>query len=178
DVLDDRRLDSLRRLVEHEQLRAHREAPADRELLLLSARKIAATTVQHLAQHREHFEDTFGNWRVRRSRGESQSKILEDGKARKNLAALRYIAEPKARALMRRQRSHVGTVEVDRARARRKQSGEALQQRRLADAIAAQDCRDGAGWSLERDVAQRMAAAVVLIERRDGQHPSVPSRPR
>src|SRR5215471_17043451 len=42
DVLDDRRLDAFRRLVEQKQARAHHQGAADRELLLLAAREVAA----------------------------------------------------------------------------------------------------------------------------------------
>src|SRR5688572_3105830 len=42
DVLDDRRLYAFGRLVEHEELRLHRERARDRELLLLPAREIAS----------------------------------------------------------------------------------------------------------------------------------------
>src|SRR3712207_5723698 len=42
DVLDDRRLDALRRLVEHEKPRARHEGAGDGELLLLPAREIPA----------------------------------------------------------------------------------------------------------------------------------------
>ena len=113
------------------------------------------------------------------SRREPELQILLDGEPRKDLAALRHVAEPEPRARVRRQLGHVGAVEADRARARRQQPGEALQQRRLADAVAAENRRDGAGRRLERDVAQRVAAAVVLVERVDGQHVSDRShRPR
>src|SRR5262249_32274146 len=42
DVLDDRGLDTLGRLIQQKQARPHDERPADRELLLLSAGQIAA----------------------------------------------------------------------------------------------------------------------------------------
>ena len=42
DILDDRRLDALGRLVKHEQFRARHQRAADRQLLLLAAGKIAA----------------------------------------------------------------------------------------------------------------------------------------
>ena len=41
-------------------LRLHRERAADRELLLLAARQVAAAPAQHLLQHREHLEDARG----------------------------------------------------------------------------------------------------------------------
>ena len=41
-------LDPFSRLIENQQLRLENERPADRELLLLTARKVAATPIQHL----------------------------------------------------------------------------------------------------------------------------------
>ena len=56
DILDDRGLDAFGRLVEHQQLGPHGERAADRELLLLAARQIAAAAAQHRLQHREELE--------------------------------------------------------------------------------------------------------------------------
>src|ERR1700738_5130090 len=53
DVLDDRRLDALGRLVEQEHARPHDERAADGELLLLAAREVAAAPAQHVAEHRK-----------------------------------------------------------------------------------------------------------------------------
>jgi hypothetical protein len=53
DVLDDRRLDALGRLIEQQEARPHHQGAADRELLLLAAGQIAAAPAQHLAEHRK-----------------------------------------------------------------------------------------------------------------------------
>ena len=65
DVLDDRRLDALGRLVEDEQPRAHRQRAADGELLLLAAGEVAAAPAQHLLQHGEHRRRCAGGSGVR-----------------------------------------------------------------------------------------------------------------
>src|SRR5258705_8477000 len=57
DVLDDRGLDALGRLVEEEEPRPHDERPADRKLLLLAAREVAAAPPQHVAEDRKQRED-------------------------------------------------------------------------------------------------------------------------
>src|SRR5437667_2641980 len=59
-VLDDRRLNAFRRLVEDQQPGAHRERATDGELLLLASGKISAAPVQHSSQYREHFKDDLG----------------------------------------------------------------------------------------------------------------------
>src|SRR4051794_39233253 len=61
DILDDRRLNSLGGLVEHQQARAGDESAGDRQLLLLTARQIAASAVKHRLQNREEFEDVGGD---------------------------------------------------------------------------------------------------------------------
>src|SRR5690242_5627010 len=56
DLMHDVGLDAFGRLVQEQQLRIARERAAERELLLLAARKIAAAALQHLAQRREQLE--------------------------------------------------------------------------------------------------------------------------
>src|SRR5437899_7888073 len=53
DVPDDRGLDALGRLVKQQHLRIAREGACDRELLLLSARQVAATPALEILEHRE-----------------------------------------------------------------------------------------------------------------------------
>ena len=57
DLLHDVGLDALGRLVEKSSFGSQRQRAADRELLLLAAREVAAAAVQHLLQHREQLED-------------------------------------------------------------------------------------------------------------------------
>ena len=61
DVLDDRGLDALGRLVEQQQFRPHHQRAADRELLLLAAGEIAAAAAEHRLQHRKQREHVVGN---------------------------------------------------------------------------------------------------------------------
>ena len=53
DILDDRGLDALGRLVEDEQARLRDQRAGDGELLLLAAGEIAAAPPQHALQHRK-----------------------------------------------------------------------------------------------------------------------------
>src|SRR5882762_2695035 len=53
DVLDDRGLNALGRLVQQQQLRPHHQRAPDRELLLLAAREVAAAAAEHRLQHRK-----------------------------------------------------------------------------------------------------------------------------
>src|SRR5580700_5864942 len=55
-LVDNIWLDPFGRLIENQQLRLENKRPANRELLLLTARKVAATPLQHLLQHRKQVE--------------------------------------------------------------------------------------------------------------------------
>src|SRR6266496_3581773 len=140
---------------------------ADRKLLLLSARKIPAAPMQHVAQHGKHLEDPRGDRRTCGARRKAELEVLLDGEPRKDFSTLRYVAEAEPRAQVRRELGYISTVETDRAGARRQEPREALEQRRLAHAVATEDRRDRARRRFERDVAQRVAPAVVLVQRGD-----------
>src|SRR5438552_9402631 len=64
DVLDDRGLDAFGRLVEQQEPRPHHQRAADRELLLLAARKIATAPAQHFVQHRKQRKHVIGDMAV------------------------------------------------------------------------------------------------------------------
>ncbi len=55
DFVHDIGLNPFGRLIQNQQLRLQHQRAADRQLLLLAARKIAAAPVQHLLQHRETY---------------------------------------------------------------------------------------------------------------------------
>ena len=59
DILDDRGLNALGRLIEQQQLRARHQRARDRQLLLLAARQIATAPSQHRGEHGKQLED-FG----------------------------------------------------------------------------------------------------------------------
>ena len=102
DVLDDRRLDAFGRLVEDQQLRLRRQRAADRELLLLAARQVAAAPVRASASAPGTARtDRAGIARAARLRGEAHAQVLLDRQAREDLAALRHVADA-ARARARR----------------------------------------------------------------------------
>ncbi len=65
-------------------------------------------------------------------------------------------------------------VEHDLAGCRRQQAHDALEQRRLAHAVAAHQARARAASDVEIDVPQGVAAAVELIQRLDLQHAHAP----
>ena len=103
DVLDDRGLDALGRLVEDEQLRPRDQRPGDGELLLLAAGEVAAAAPEHVRQHREEVEDVGGDRPVGAlERREPGLEVLLDRQQREDVAALRHVADAEPRALVRR----------------------------------------------------------------------------
>ncbi len=101
DVLDDRGLDALGRLVEQQQLRPHHQRAADGELLLLAAGEVAAAPAQHALQHREQREHVVGNVAlVALQRRKAGLEVFLDGEQRKDLAALRHEGDAAPRALV------------------------------------------------------------------------------
>ena len=105
------------------------------------------------------------------------SRVLLDGEAREDLAPLRHVADAGARALVRRRRRELAVGEPDAAGGGRHEAHQRPQQRRLADAVAAEERRHLARRHLERDVPQDVAAAVVLVEIVTASI-SAPGRPR
>jgi len=61
-------------------------------------------------------------------------------------------------------------VECDGPGAHRDDAHDAAQQGRLADTVAPEQHRAGRHRHIETDIAQNVAAAVILIDRRDVQH--------
>ena len=142
DVLDDRRLDALGRLVEHEQA----SAPA------ASARAMASCCCwppERSPPRRCSICFSTGNSSNSSLRHRRAARLVArpicrfscDREASEDLAALRHVADAAAHALVRRLAGDVGAAEADRSRAHRHDAHQALQQRRLADAVAAEDRR-------------------------------------
>src|SRR5258706_8987902 len=170
DVLDDRGLDAFGGLVEDQQLRSHRERAADRELLLLAAGKIAAAAPLHRSEHGEHLEDPRRDRAAARLRREAHQQVLLDRQARKYVPALRHVPHSYAHSLVGLVAGDVLLIEKNPAASGRDHAHQRFQQRRLADAIAAEERGHLAWRHLEREVAQDVAAAVVLIQIGNGEH--------
>src|SRR5260370_40930396 len=94
DFVDDVRLNPFSRLVKNQQLRFEHEGAADRELLLLPTRKIAAAPVQHLLQHGKQVEDTGWNGTgAVPADTQPDTQIFLHRQMRKNLAALWHVTD-------------------------------------------------------------------------------------
>ena len=150
------------------------ERAGDRQLLLLAAGKIAAAAMQHVLQHREQREDLVRDvaqaarqrWRSRspgfraptgagRSRGPAAPAPARRGRARAAGGSF------SSRSSQRMRPERIGLKPEDRA-----------QQAGLADPVAAEDAGHLALFRGQADPAQRMAGAVIQIDRFDRQHRS------
>ena len=109
DLVHDVRLNAFGRLVQNQQRRLEHERAADRELLLLSAREIAAAPAQHLLQHRKQVEDLRRNRTpAAGARREADAQVLLDRQLRKDLASLGHVADAEPRAAGRRDLPEIG----------------------------------------------------------------------
>src|SRR3984957_6414852 len=171
DVLDDRRLNALGRLVEQQQFRPHHQRTPDGNLLLLAAGQIAATAAEHRLQHRKQREHVVGNIAIfALQRAETGLEIFLHGQQRKNLAALRYEADAAARPLIGLEARNLRAVEGDRARSNGVLTDHRPQQAGLADAVAAEHAHHLARFGRDRDAAQRLRCAVIEVDVLDLEH--------
>ena len=112
DVLDDRRLDPLGRLIHQEELRPLHHRPADGKLLLLAAGKVAAAPAHHLAQNREQLEDFVRHPSLHpRQQLKPGLEVLAHRQQREDLASLRH--RPNAEPRVRLQPGNVASLEND-----------------------------------------------------------------
>ena len=168
-----RGLDAFGRLVEDQELRPGDERPERSAHLVCccAAGEIAAAPAEHVLQDREQLVDVVGNAPQRAGQGGKPGlQILQHGEPRKDLAALRHQRQPAARALVRRHAGEVAIFPGDPSRTDRLQPEDRAQQAGLADAVAAEDAGHLAALRLQAYPAQRIAGAVIEIDRLDRQH--------
>src|SRR6266446_2104452 len=103
---------------------------------------------------------------------EAGGEVFHHRQAREDLAALRHHGEPDPGTLVRSQIGQLPVLPADPARADRLQPENRAQEAGLADAVAAEDAGYLAFLCGQADSAQRMAGAVVKIDRFDRQHRS------
>src|SRR6185437_4513100 len=147
---DQHRREAERRLVEHENARLGHQAAADRQHLLLAARKIGRRLVQAPQQHRKELADLADRRierrgaRFRVARISAKAQILAHGQPAENLAALRNLRDAGEHARARAHAVDALAVEHDLAAAQRDDAGDRLDEGRFARAIGA-DQRDDLG---------------------------------
>ena len=107
-----------------------------------------------------------------RLRREPHQQVLLDGEAREDLASLRHVADARrARALGTGRARDVAPAELAPSRSRDGTRPMSVsQQRGLADAVAAEQRASRGPAAPRSEVAQDVAAAVVLVEPGHRQH--------
>ena len=94
---------------------------------------------------------------------ETDVKILLDGEVRKDIAALRHVADAAAGAGVRWQLVDALAVEDDRAGADGEHAGDGFQRGGLAHAVAAHECNDLAGVNFKGHAAQDAGTTDVRL---------------
>ncbi|MCY1239417.1 hypothetical protein D9M72_522100 [compost metagenome] len=139
-------------------------------MLLLPARKVAASSVDHLLEHGEQLEQLRRNGRAAALVGQAHAQVLLDREPREDLAALRDEADAGPGPVVRRGLVDRLAFEFDAAALDGHEAHERLQQRGLAYAVAAEQDRDLAERGFEAHVSEDVGAAVILVDVLDCQH--------
>ena len=99
DLVDDVWLNAFRRFVQQEASGVREQRAADGELLLLAAAQHAAFALRHVFQHGEQLEHAIHlAVQLAALSDGAEAQVFPDGEIRKNIAALRHVAESAARA--------------------------------------------------------------------------------
>src|SRR6185369_13571689 len=134
---------TLRRLVEHEQLWIAGERAGDGQHLLLAAGQAAAALPPALAQDGEVLEDPLERpARAVAGGTRGQAQILADVEVGKDLTSLGDVADPESEHAMRRLAGDVLALEAHAAGPGRREPHDRPQRRRLAGAVASEEHGD------------------------------------
>src|SRR5260370_1008045 len=173
-VLDEDRGEALRRLVHQHELGARDEAARDGQHLLLAAGErlalllVAIPKAREIGQHLFHHGAVVGRRAVGRAQ-DSQAQILGHAQVGQDPPLLGHIGDAGARHLVGGQLRELAAVEGDGAAARGDQPHDALERRRLARAVPADERHDLTGADRERDALQDVRVAVLRVETLDGE---------
>ena len=165
--LDDHRRETFRRFVHQQHARIADERAADRQHLLLAARQLVAAVLGALGQTRKQVEHGL----VRpRPRPRSDIHVLAHRQRRENLTFLRYQPQASRHPPVGRGGGNILAAQRNAAAMQIGVAHDGRQQRRFADAVAAND-RDGlAGLKRKIDVFQHHGFAIAgedLVELED-----------
>ncbi len=140
-------------------------------MLLFAAAEDASLAVQNVLQLREIIEDLLGYGTGPGWVGQhAHLQILQHRQLWEDLAALRHIADTCPRPDVRGGASEVSVLEQNSTAARAEQAHDALQERRLADAVAAHETHYLTRADFKVDVAQDLSLTVRHLQLFDAQH--------
>ena len=165
DLLDDRRLDTLGRLVQEKEFRIAAERARDRQLLLLATAEQTTRPVHERFEHRKEVEDLIGDpLQAVVPRDEPETQVVHHGDVGEDLTALGHVADAKVRAPVDAHPRDVVTLEGDRAAPGRGEADDALQEGRLADAVPPEHAFDLALLDAQGKRVQDMARAIERVD--------------
>src|ERR1700694_3549526 len=181
------RRESGRRLVEQQQLRVRGQRPGDLEAALLAVGKVARVVFgvplqPHEAQqlHRaladvlllptleRRLEDRVPQLGVH-PRMLADEDVLDHRHVIEEAAVLECSRDPELGHAVRPRAGHVLAIEDDAAHRRREQAGDAVEQRRLARSVGADQRKDLVSLDVERDVVDRGEPKEALGQAVDAQ---------
>ena len=182
DLLNNGRLDPFRRLVEEQDARLTHQDPPDGEQLLLTAAEGAGPLPAPLSQAGEPLIDPpKGSLGTPAADQLPHAQVLLDREPGEYAAPLGHIAHAQARTVACIRTGDVAAAKGDAALHDRQQARDGFDQRRLADAVAADNRDDLARAHLERDLADNGNTAIARCDGIECQfHTTAPTtaRPR
>src|ERR1700738_3880222 len=178
-LLDDRGLDALSRLVEEEQARFTAKAARDRQQLLLAAGERAAGAVEQRLEAWKFFQHLRdGVLLAPCLLAATHAQIVVDRETGENLASLRHITEPQPRAAIGLGPRHVVAMQAYQPARRRQESHQRLEQRGLAHAVMPENSDELAIVDREADPVEDRHAAVARTQTLHIEHPAAACLPR
>ncbi len=166
---DHGRRQALERLVQQQKFYVARHGARRRHHLLLAAGQVVRRNVHALFQARKIFEDPLlapyhAVAAVGLARQAAEREILPHRHAGEQTATLRHVADAHPRDIGRRQACDIAAVIFDGAGRQRHQPGQCFQERRLAGAVAAEQCHDLTLPDIQRRVMKDVAFAVECVD--------------
>ncbi|KJR42666.1 hypothetical protein MCHI_001434 [Candidatus Magnetoovum chiemensis] len=175
-VLDDRRLNPLSRLIEQQHLGIRRQRPGNRQLLLLPPRQIPTLARTHVIQHRKQRIQILRHPAPGRRRQPSLN-ILQHTHAGKNHPPLRHIGNPPLHPLMGFKRRHIMPIHTHLPLPLRQNTHQALEQRGLAHPVAPHHRDDLTLRHIQLQVVKNLALPVPTRQFVDLEHARLLSGP-
>src|SRR5262249_42853766 len=175
-TLNDDRREPFRWLVHDQAVGIRHQRTPDRQHLLLAAGQGLGTLVAALMQARKKFVDTLQIPAVTIRATLRNKEIFLNSQRRKYPPSLRDETHAATHCLERWRLGDLTPLEHDAAATRRIKADNRIDQRSLADAVAAKQAEDLALLEFQRQAMQNMRVAVIGVDVVDfeDRHQSVP----
>ena len=161
ELVDDHGCETLARLVEYQQRGVRHQGAADRQHLLLAARQRGTRRVGPLAQDRKQVEHAIEGPGLVAAGGAADHQVFPHGQGRDDAAALRHHGDAAPRGHEMADRRMALSGKSDFAARQSGDAEEGIDDRRLADAVAAENCDALAVADRQIDVMQDAGVPVA-----------------